>query len=138
MAKRYVLDEQVGFLLRKANQRHRALFTQKMRRELVPTQFAALAKLHEAGPLSQNMLGRLTAMDSATITGVVERLAARGLVVTQPSPDDARLSIVDLSEEGRAVIERVIPLAHQISAATLEPLTPDEQQTFLKLLVKLG
>ena len=55
----YVLDEQVGFLLRVAMQRHTAIFMSQMVDGLTQTQFAALAKLLEVGPCSQNHLGRL-------------------------------------------------------------------------------
>ena len=72
---RYVLDDQVGFLLRVALQRHTAIFTTRMIEGLTQTQFAALAKLHEVGPCSQNHLGRLIYLDAATIKGVVDRLA---------------------------------------------------------------
>ena len=70
----YRLDEQVGFVLRQAQQRHTTLFSELMIEDLTPTQWAALAKLAERGPQSQNQLGRLTAMDAATIKGVIERL----------------------------------------------------------------
>jgi hypothetical protein len=68
----YVLDEQVGFALRQAQQRHTTIFAAKMIEDLTPTQWAALAKLRELGDCSQNHLGRLTAMDAATIKGVVD------------------------------------------------------------------
>src|ERR1039458_7512759 len=76
---RYVLDDQVGFLLRVALQRHTSIFTTRMIEGMTQTQFAALAKLHEVGPCSQNHLGRLIYLDAATIKGVVDRLGARGL-----------------------------------------------------------
>ncbi len=76
----YALDEQVGFLLRVAMQRHTAIFTGRMVEGLTQTQFAALAKLFEVGPCSQNYLGRLIYLDAATIKGVVDRLALRGFV----------------------------------------------------------
>ena len=69
----YRLDDQIGFLLRRANQRHLSLFAEVIP-ELTTTQLAALAKLHEQGAMSQNQLGRATAMDAATIKGVVGRL----------------------------------------------------------------
>ena len=43
--------------------------------------WAVLAKLTETGPCAQNVLGRLTAMDVATIKGVIDRLTARGLTL---------------------------------------------------------
>ena len=45
----YVLDEQIGFVLRQAQQRHTTLFAAEMIEGLTPTQWAALAKLRECG-----------------------------------------------------------------------------------------
>ena len=75
---RYVLDDQAGFLMRVAMQRHTSIFTSRMVEGLTQTQFAALAKLYEVGPCSQNYLGRLIYLDAATIKGVVDRLDLRG------------------------------------------------------------
>ena len=62
----YRLEDQVGFYLRRAAQRHAAIFADRMTDELTPTQWAALVKLAEFVSLSQNLLGRETAMDAAT------------------------------------------------------------------------
>src|SRR5882757_7907186 len=87
----YVLEEQVGFILRQVWQRHAAIFAREIGINLTPTQWAALAKLTETGPCSQNQLGRLTAMDVATIKGVIDRLTARGLTETSADHEgDAR------------------------------------------------
>src|SRR6266545_3743773 len=87
-ARRYVLDEQIGFLLRVAMQRHTAIFMSRMIADLTQTQFAALAKLFAVGPCSQNQLGRLIYLDAATTKGVVDRLKARHLVTVCPDPHD--------------------------------------------------
>ena len=63
----YRLEDQVGFYLRRAGQRHAAIFAEYMTDDLTPTQWAALVKLAEFVSLSQNLLGRETAMDAATI-----------------------------------------------------------------------
>jgi DNA-binding MarR family transcriptional regulator len=132
----YALSEQVGFNLRRANQRHVAIFASHVE-GLTPTQFAALARLQENGALSQNHLGRLTAMDSATIKGVVERLSAKGLVQSRPVPNDQRLRLIDLTEEGRAMFDHTLPQALAARAETLENLTEDEARLFETLLEKL-
>src|SRR5690606_30058450 len=98
----YVLDEQIGFILRQVSQRHTTIFMTMMGEDLTPTQWAALAKLHQAGPLSQNLLGRQTAMDAATIKGVVDRLTKRGLTATSPDPDDGRRPLAALTPAGEA------------------------------------
>ncbi len=134
----YVLEDQIGFLLRKANQRHRAVFSNEVENEIAPTQFSALAKLNELGPVSQNQLGRLIAVDSATIKGVVERLGAVGYVRSERSTDDARLRMIHLTDEGRATIERLLPVAERISHLTLRPLTDRETATLTRLLAKIS
>src|SRR5450631_1673451 len=99
----YVLDEQIGFLLRVAMQRHTSIFTARMIEALTQTQFAALAKLNEVGPWSQNHLGRLIYLDTATIKGVVDRLVARGFVTSLNDPNDRRRRAVALTDRGDLV-----------------------------------
>ena len=135
---RYLLDEQVGFLMRVAIQRHTAIFTSRMVDVLTQTQFAALAKLYEVGPCSQNHLGRLIYLDAATIKGVVDRLSARGFVTVLNDPTDRRRRAVTLTERGREVTEEAMKVAAEITAATLAPLTAEEQRMVTKLLRKLG
>jgi MarR family transcriptional regulator, lower aerobic nicotinate degradation pathway regulator len=135
---RYVLDEQVGFLTRVAMQRHTSIFTSRMTEALTQTQFAALAKLYEMGPCSQNHLGRLIYLDAATIKGVVDRLGARGFLTALSDPKDRRRRAVALTDKGRGVTEEATKIAGEITAATLAPLTAEEQRTLARLLKKLG
>lgn len=135
---RYVLDDQVGFLMRVAMQRHTAIFMARMIEDLTQTQFAALAKLHEVGPCSQNQLGRLIYLDAATIKGVVDRLSARGFVTALNDPKDRRRRAVALTERGQDVTAAAVKVAAAITAATLKPLTPEEQRQVTRLLKKLG
>jgi DNA-binding MarR family transcriptional regulator len=133
----YILDDQVGFVLRQVSQRHAAIFIAKIGDELTPMQWAVLAKLLEKGPCSQNLLGRQTAMDAATIKGVVDRLTKRGLAQTHSDPDDARRLVVALTAEGTRVAEETVPRADEISEETLAPLNRTERATLLGLLRKL-
>jgi DNA-binding MarR family transcriptional regulator len=135
---RYVLDDQVGFLLRVALQRHTAIFMKRMIEGLTQTQFAALAKLLELGPCSQNDLGRRIYLDAATIKGVVDRLVTRGLVTAVSDPKDRRRRALALTERGHQVIEAAQQVAVEITAATLEALREDERSTVGELLRKLG
>ena len=134
----YVVDEQVGFLMRVAMQRHTAIFMSRMIAGLTQMQFAALAKLHEAGPCSQNQLGRLIYLDAATTKGVVDRLAARRLITALPDPHDRRRRAIALTEAGRAVADAAIRVARKITHQTLTPLTAAEQKTVIRLLRKLA
>ena len=122
----YVLDQQIGFLLRQAQQRHTAIFARRM-----------IAKLTEIGACSQNLLGRHTAMDAATIKGVVDRLVARNLVATAPDPSDSRRLIASLTDEGRAFVARAAPVAEAITEETLEPLAESERSALVRLIARI-
>jgi len=136
-ADEYRLQDQIGFVLRKAHQRHVAIFAAKIG-DLTPPQFAALAKLADVGETSQNQLGSLIAMDAATVKGVIDRLKARGLVELTKHDADKRRLLVNLTTEGRETVERLIPLAVQITTETLQPLSPKEAATLLKLLSRIA
>lgn len=133
----YVLDAQVGFLLRQVMQRHTIIFGARMGEDLTATQWAALAKLAEKGPCSQNLLGRHTAMDAATIKGVVDRLVKRGLVETRPDPEDGRRLVVALTTTGAALTQKSIPAALDITEQTLAPLDAEERAQLVSLLERL-
>ena len=79
----YALEQQIGFKLRLANQRHLEIFNRRMP-DITPTQFAVLAKLRDEARISQNHLGRLVGMDAATTKGVIDRLRKKGLVHSTP------------------------------------------------------
>ncbi|MSU88718.1 MarR family transcriptional regulator [Rhodobacteraceae bacterium 2CG4] len=133
----YRLEEQVGFVLRRAQQRHLSIFAASIP-ELTPTQFAALAKLCELEQASQNALGRATAMDAATIKGVIDRLRVRGLVEVRPDAADQRRVAVAPTAEGRRLFDALAPRARRITDDTLAPLTAPERHMFLALLEKLA
>ena len=133
----YVLEEQIGFILRQVWQRHAAIFARDIGINLTPTQWAALAKLNETGPCSQNQLGRLTAMDVATIKGVIDRLTSRGLTETSSDPEDGRRLLVSLTRAGQQLAEKAAPNALAISRQTLAPLDTREREALIGLLNKL-
>jgi len=133
----YVLDHQIGFVLRLVHQRHTAIFAERIGDDLTPTQWAVLAKLWQTGPTSQNLLGRLTAMDASTIRGVVTRLMKRGLVDTRPDKADARLLVVGLTKEGTQLFRELAPRAFEITEETLAPLNKEEREALARILDKL-
>ena len=132
----YELSGQVGHNLRRANQRHVAIFAKHVD-GLTPMQFAALARLAECGAVSQNKLGRLTAMDSATIKGVVGRLRAKGLVSSRSDQGDQRLRLIHLTEAGHTAFAVAKRQALVARAETVAPLNKAETRLFEALLAKL-
>jgi DNA-binding MarR family transcriptional regulator len=135
----YVLERHIGHLLRRSHQRHVANFEKGLGGlDLTPTQFAALAKIGERGEVSQNLLGRQTAMDPATIQGVIQRLMARNLIERRADPSDRRATLLRLTPMGLALAENAIAKVEEVSQTTLAPLEAHERAALALLLQKLS
>jgi len=134
----YRLEEQVGFVLRRVHQRATDTFNTVMTGfKITPRQFAVMAKLDDLGPTSQNQLGRLVAMDPATMFGVAGRLAKRGLIKQAVDPHDARLVLLELTAEGQQLVQAMKARGLEVSRRTLAPLSAKEAEIFMRLLVKM-
>ena len=134
----YIIEEQAGFLLRRAHQRSSGIFQELfINSGLTPMQFTSLVKIRDEGHVSQNLLGRLNNADPATIMGIVNRLVERRLIQKKVDPGDKRKSLLQLTEKGLELIKSLESAAHQVSKHTLKPLSVSEQKIFLKLLAKL-
>lgn len=135
----YHVERQIGHLLRKAHQRASSLFQAQFSDvQVTPTQFAALAKLKDESELSQNHLGRMTAMDPATIQGVTRRLVDRGLVQSRSDDNDRRRMLLRLTAKGTELIDSLIARAKLVTQNTLSPLNEEEQKIIVELLNKLA
>lgn len=134
----YRLDDQIGYRLRLAMQRHTDIFFRNMVAGLTQPQFAAMARLHANGPCSQNQLGRSIALDSASIVGVIDRLRAQNLIATEKDRQDRRRVTISLTPEGRALIAEAIARGRRANELTLAPLSSDERQVLIRILRKLA
>lgn len=134
----YRIEEQVGYLLRRAHQRASAIFQVSIGDpNITPTQYSSMVKLNEYTELSQNLLGRLVGMDKATMQGVVRRLKERGLVDSRPDPGDARRTLLSLTTEGQKLVNKLLINGPAVSRETLKPLSAQEQRQLLDLLSKI-
>ncbi|MGE0422949.1 MAG: MarR family winged helix-turn-helix transcriptional regulator [Reyranellaceae bacterium] len=134
----YTVEQQIGYLLRRAHQRATAVFQANIGDPgTTPTQFTSMVKLGEHGELSQNLLGRLVGLDKATTQGVVRRLRDRALIAARPDPTDARRTLLRLTPDGERALARLVANGPRVSAETLKPLDADEQRTLLGLLSRL-
>jgi DNA-binding MarR family transcriptional regulator len=135
----YDLPDHPAHLVRRAHQRATTCFQTVMSDySLTPTQHAALATLLKHGELSQNQLGRLTAMDPSTISLVVRKLMKEGLVQGAPSSSDQRLSILSLTKKGTRFTMPLLDLSLRAADLFLAPLTIRERAIFARLIKKLA
>lgn len=135
----YDFSEQVGHLLRRAYQRHTAIFQRhSCDRQLTAIQFVTLCTVMERGPSSLTEIVNATAIDPATIRGVIKRLKAREWITLTTDPADQRKVMVVITPEGEALVETMIPVAKEISDRTMGSLNPAERIALLHLLEKMN
>ena len=135
----YDLNKQIGHLLRRAYQRHTHLFQTAIPDEhLTSVQLAVIATIFREGERSLMYIGRVTAIDHATLRGISLRLKQRGLIRIRSNPDDRRERLVSLTKEGEEAVRLYIPQAAHVTELTLEPLDPCERIAALHVLRKLA
>ncbi|GGE10801.1 MarR family transcriptional regulator [Aureimonas endophytica] len=135
----YSLEHHPAHVIRRAHQRATAYFQETIgaASDLTPTQLAVLATLLKHGELSQNLLGRLTAMDPSTVSIVVRALLKRGFLDRRPSDTDQRMSIITLTEAGvRCGLEN-LDRSVDIGRRLLAPLSTVEQAMLLDFLNRI-
>lgn len=135
----YSLEHHPAHLIRRAHQRATATFQEVLSGDdLTPTQHAVLAIVLKHEAVSQNHLGRLTAMDPSTVSIVVRALVKRGFLLRRASDTDQRMATITLTEDGvRYALER-LDSSMAVARRLLKPLSASEQATFLDLLRRVG
>ncbi len=136
---RYDFSQQVGHLLRRAYQRHLAIFQKHAADpQMTSVQFVTLCALRDHGPSTQAEIIRITHIDQATIRGIIERLERRGLVTLSADPEDGRKVVTNLTAEGQAALDRMLPAAMDITEITMADLNPAERVALAFLLRKVA
>jgi len=126
-------------LIRRAHQRATAIFQRMLGHSgLTSIQLAVLGTLDRTPELPQNELGRRTAIDSATLSMMLRRLASSGLLDRVASDSDQRVQLVRLTPKGQALTRRLAPVSMDLSAALLDPIPTAERARFVELLQLIG
>lgn len=106
--------------------------------DLTTSQFGVLEALFHLGPLQTGELGTKILKSSGNMTLVIDNLVKRGLVRRQRREDDRRCIDVYLTDEGRALVERIMPdhIAGIVDAFAV--LTREERRQLASLCRTLG
>lgn len=105
--------------------------------ELTPAEFGVLEALRHIGPLRLCDLQAKILVSSGGITFVVDRLEERGLVERRSDPSDRRARLVELTPDGRALIEDIFPEHAERIEASVAGLSRDERRDAIRLLRNL-
>ena len=130
-----------GHVIRRLQQISASVFAETMKAEgldLTAPQFAALYMLSRHPGIDQATLAGLIAYDRPTIGGVVDRLVAKGLVGRATNPTDRRAKRLELTADGRATLDQLMPVVSAMQEMILPGLTAAERAEFLRLATKVA
>ncbi|AKU14890.1 MarR family winged helix-turn-helix transcriptional regulator [Luteipulveratus mongoliensis] len=128
----------VGFAIFGLARTHRALAASMLREMgLFPGQEIMLMQLWDNDGQSQNALGRTLGLDHSTIAKSVKRMADAGLVTRARSTTDGRVTVVSLTDAGRALERRVDAMWARLEELTDAGATAEERAQFVALARKL-
>jgi DNA-binding MarR family transcriptional regulator len=100
--------------------------------------FNVLTILHGAGePLPPSIIAERMIVSRPTMTGIVRSLRQRGFIRTMPHPSDGRMTLIEISDEGKSCVERLRPELHLAEKRWIGCLSPEEQKTLLSLVARL-
>jgi DNA-binding MarR family transcriptional regulator len=101
-------------------------------------QWRVLAQLSIDDGLSQVALAGRIETDPMTVSGLIERLEAKGLVVRVADPTDSRAKIVLITDKARAMVAKMKKLAENLYAVAFEGISEAERENALKVLQQMS
>ena len=102
---------------------------------LTYTQYISMMVLWEKGQINVKALGDILYLDSGTLTPLLKKLEAKGLVSRKRSTEDERSLIVSITGEGMALRERAVGIPQAVASCTT--LDAEEAATLYRILYKI-
>lgn len=132
------LAQRPGFLIRRLHQIHVAMFMEECAEfNITPVQYSVLTVLASMPDIDQVTLGAQIGIDRTTTTGVLARLADRGLITRRASETDRRMRLAAITTEGRKLLRKMDRKAQRAHDRTIAPLPKEERAAFLRSLAHL-
>ncbi len=133
--------EQVpGFILERTAKRMKQYFSQHLKAVdagITADQWVILQELDKRNKQSQLELAQATFKDAPTITRIIDLLCKKKLTERLPDPEDRRRFKISLTQEGRALIDRLMPMVKEYRRSVWAPLKDEEVDLLVTILNKI-
>jgi MarR family transcriptional regulator, organic hydroperoxide resistance regulator len=131
-------EECIFFQLAKASQAGSRFWSQKVAAlNVTATQAMVLRFLFDRDEVNSSELGSRIELDSATLTGILDRLEAAGIIERRPNPTDRRAIHVHLTEKGRTTGKKVAQLMEVANTEFLREFNVSEEVALRSLLTRI-
>ncbi|MCO6490327.1 MAG: MarR family transcriptional regulator [Phaeodactylibacter sp.] len=134
------LEQLPVFYMEQIVRRYRQMATQALKNHhagLSVDQWVVLKQISENNGSSQVEIGSSTVKDAPTTTRIIDQLASKNLISKQLDPEDRRRYMVFVTEKGRQLIERLLPVVQEYREVPLKGFSPAEQKQLIGLLQRM-
>lgn len=100
-------------------------------------QWAVLNRLQRTEGATQAEMAELLEIQPISLMRLVDRLCAQGLVERRAHPRDRRVNLLHLTDDGRALLERMVPLGREIAGEVLGSLSESQAAELLNMLLAI-
>jgi MarR family transcriptional regulator, 2-MHQ and catechol-resistance regulon repressor len=105
---------------------------------LILSDFMVLEVLLHKGPLTISVIGEKVLLASASMTSAIDRLEKRGLVQRRSCSSDRRIRLVELTADGKSLIEEIYARHEKDLEVVMADLSEEERKTLYETLKKIG
>lgn len=126
-----------GSLIRRAQQRHVAIWMREVSTDVTSVQYAVLLVLEQRPGVSQRELGDELDLDRSTIAELAARMVRNGLVERISDPHDKRRNTLFLTTTGRALLAELKPRVDNVERVLTQELSTAERDTLRHLIERL-
>ena len=126
-----------GSLIRRAQQRHVAIWMREVSTDVTSVQYAVLLVLEQRPGVSQRELGDELDLDRSTIAELAARMVRNGLVERISDPQDKRRNTLFLTATGRALLAELKPRVGNVERVLTQHLSAAERDTLRQLMERL-
>lgn len=131
------LSRFTGSLVRRAQQRHLAVWQSQVSTEITSVQYAALEVLHRTPGVNQRQLGDELDVDRSTIADLVARMVRNELIERSNDPVDKRSYVLFLTPVGKKQLSTLRPRVEEVERILTAKLSSLETQELRRLLLAL-
>jgi DNA-binding MarR family transcriptional regulator len=135
----YNLRNSIGFRLNNISNRVHAMFAKRIEAYgIAPEQFAAMKMISEDGEMTPSKIAMMLAKAKPTVSRALDALEKKGFITRDETDADRRIRHIHLTKEGREVLDTVVPMAQSFNDTLYAQLTPQEVETFFRVLDTIG
>lgn len=134
------LEDSLGYLVAKTNWYMKSYFNKLIKDNglnVTTEQWAVLVTIYNKPGISQTEIAKLSLKDKANITRILDGLDKNGYVIKTSDSSDRRAYNINLTDSGKEVLEKLIPLAQQANNAFVQDLSQREVENLVNSLNKI-